>query len=230
MGIEDQFSYVASLLGDKARAAMLWSLLDGKAYTATELAVCADISRQSASNHLSKLIDAEFLVVEKQGRHRYYRLANERIAQVIESMASLIPDKQVKTIHTEPKSQKIAYARTCYDHLAGEIAVKITTSLVEQKIIQPIGKEYNITDFGNEWFKELGINTEKLKLKKRSFARKCLDWTERKHHLAGALGAALLETMLEKDWIRKKQNTREVLITPLGMKKINEKFKMNGFL
>ena len=99
MEIENKFSSIAALLGDKSRAIMLWSLLDGKAYTATELSVCADISRQSASNHLSKLIEAELLTVEKQGRHRYYRLANATVAQVIESMASLIPDTQIKAIN-----------------------------------------------------------------------------------------------------------------------------------
>ncbi|MCF6350865.1 MAG: winged helix-turn-helix domain-containing protein [Flavobacteriaceae bacterium] len=213
-------------MGDKARAIMLWSLLDGKAYTATELSICANISRQSTSNHLAKLLEAQLLIVEKQGRHRYYRLANARVAQVIESMASLIPDAQIKSIITKPKSQSITYARTCYDHLAGELGVKITDALVKQKIIEPIYNKYIVSALGVKWFSNLDINIDELKLKKRSFAHKCLDWTERRHHLAGSLGTALLEYMICNDWIRKKKNSRAVLVTSLGTKELNDRLKL----
>ncbi|MCK0192724.1 metalloregulator ArsR/SmtB family transcription factor [Arenibacter sp. F20364] len=226
MDIEDKFGYIATLLGDKARAIMLWSLLDGKAYTATELAICANISKQSASNHLAKLLEAQLLAVEKQGRHRYYRLANPRVAQVIESMASLIPDSQIKSINTKPKSQNIVYARTCYDHLAGELGVKITSALIKNNILTQNDNKYIVTTYGLKWFSALNINIAELKLKKRSFAHKCLDWTERRHHLAGSLGAALLEYMICNDWIRKKNNTREVLITSLGIKELNDKLEL----
>jgi DNA-binding transcriptional ArsR family regulator len=226
MEIEDRFGYIATLLGDKARAIMLWSLLDGKAYTATELSICANISKQSASNHLAKLLDAQLLAVEKQGRHRYYRLANPRVAQVIESMASLIPDAQIKSINTKPKAKNIAYARTCYDHLAGELGVKITNALIKKDILKPIDNDYTVTAYGLKWFSKLDINIDELKLKKRSFAHKCLDWTERKHHLAGSLGAALLEYMICNDWIRKKKNSREVLVTSLGVKELNNRLEL----
>lgn len=226
MEIENKFGYIATLLGDKARAIMLWSLLDGKAYTATELSICANISRQSTSNHLAKLIESKLLIVEKQGRHRYYRLANAKVAQVIESMASLIPDAQIKLINTKPNSQDITYARTCYDHLAGELGVKITDALVKQKIIKPIDKKYIVTTFGVKWFSNLDISIDELKLKKRSFAHKCLDWTERRHHLAGSLGTALLEYMICNDWIRKKKNTRAVLVTSLGAKELSDRLKL----
>ncbi len=225
MEVEDEFSKIASLIGDKTRSVMLWSLLDGKAYTATELAVAADISRQSASNHLSQLMEADLVTAEKQGRHRYFRLANEQVAQVIESMASLIPHKKI-TIKKSAEGQKLAFARTCYDHLAGQLSIELLTSLLEKKVIVLNGNVFDVTDFGKGWFAELGMDVDTLKNKKRSFAHPCIDWTERKHHLAGALGAAILETFLKNDWIRRKQNTREIVITALGERELLEKFKV----
>ena len=222
MNFEKEYTYIASLLGDKARSLMLWSLLDGKAYTATELAAFADISRQSASNHLTKLINAQLLIVEIQGRHRYFRLANNRIATAIESMASLIPQNQINSKKNISKYNKLFYARTCYDHLAGELGVKITNALIKQGILIGSKKEFIVTPKGEKWFNKIGINLNELKKKKRSFARKCLDWTERKHHLAGSLGASLLEYMLKNDWLRKKQFTREVYLTSIGKQALND--------
>lgn len=220
--LENDFSEIASLLGDKARAKMLWNLLDGRAYTATELANCADISLQSASNHLSKLLLNNILIVEKQGRHRYYKFSTPEVAQVIESMASLLPlNKNYKKV-TRPAVTAFTYARTCYKHLAGEVGVKITNALLEQKIIKPSEKKYLITSYGENWFLKLGIQIETIKNTKRSFAHQCLDWSERKHHLAGALGDALLIKMLEKDWFRKNKNTRELILTTQGKLEIKK--------
>ncbi len=225
MEVENQFTKVASLIGDKVRAMILWSLLDGKAYTATELGTLSNTSRQSVSNHLSKLMEAKLICVEKQGRHRYFRLANEQVAQVIESMASLISNHKME-IKKSVEAQKLACARTCYDHLAGKLAIKIEKSLIYQDIIILHDKSYRVTDFGNVWFENLGIDIDNLKSKKRSFAHSCLDWTEREHHIAGALGAAILEMCLKKDWIRRKQNSREIIITPLGERKFKEELKV----
>ena len=215
MEIEDEFANVASLIGDRVRAILLWSLLDGKAFTATELAISANISRQSVSNHLSKLMGGNLVSVEKQGRHRYFRLADEKIAQVIESMASLIPDQKLE-VKKNVTAPQLAFSRTCYDHLAGKLSIQIVTSLIAQKIIAAKGNFFDVTHFGMDWFEKIGINIADLKKKKRSFAHKCLDWTERKHHIAGALGAAILQKFLEQDWVRKKRNTREIIVTPLG--------------
>ncbi|WP_440069110.1 ArsR/SmtB family transcription factor [Tenacibaculum discolor] len=204
------------MLGDKSRAIMLWNLLDGRAYTATELATSANISLQSASNHLKKLVSANILSVEKQGRHRYFKFTNEEVARVIESMASLISiDNDYKKIKT-PKLNNFTYARTCYDHLAGNLGVKMTTSLLNNKIIKISDKNYIVTQYGKEWFNEVGVDINVIQLKKRSFAHQCLDWSERKHHIAGALGASFLEAMIKKDWLRKKSNSREVIITSIG--------------
>lgn len=197
----------------------MWSLLDGKAYTATELSIIADTTRQPISNHLSRLLEANLVVVEKQGRHRYFRLANEKVAQVIESMAGLIPDQKM-AFRKSAEAQKLGYAGTCYDHLAGKLSIDLLNTLVEKEIFIAQGNLFDVTDPGKSWLKGLGIDIATLQNKKRSFAHPCMDWTERRHHLAGALGAALLETFLQKDWIRRKQATRELLITTLGETKL----------
>ena len=168
---------------------------------------------------------ANILSVEKQGRYRYFKFANDNVAQTIESIASLIPlNKEYKKIKT-PKLTDFTYARTCYDHLAGSLGVKITKSLLDYRIIEISEKSYKVTKSGKEWFNKVGLNTDIIQLKKRSFAHQCLDWSERKHHIAGALGAALLEMMIKKDWIRRKSNSRELIITSNG--KIELKNRLN---
>lgn len=220
--LENDFSEIASLLGDKSRAIMLWNLLDGRAYTATELANCSGISLQSASNHLAKLLQKNILSVEKQGRHRYYKFSSPDVAQVIEAMASLLSlQKDYKKIK-KPKASAFTYARTCYNHLAGEVGVKITEALISHNIISPLNKEYIVTVTGKQWFLKLGINIDETQNLKRSFAHQCLDWSERKHHIAGALGDVFLETLLKKDWFRKHKNTRELIITAKGKQHLKQ--------
>jgi DNA-binding transcriptional ArsR family regulator len=221
MNFDQQFSQIASLLGDRARSLMLWYLLDGRAYTATELAICADVSPQSASNHLKKLVDADILKVEKQGRHRYYRFASPDAAYAIESLANLLPSEKESLKKEIPDPIGAAYARTCYDHLAGRLGVRITDALLDKGFIKTAGEKYDITEDGIDWFESLDIDITILKSKRRSFAHPCLDWTERRHHLAGALGAALLDKMISKGWIRKRRNSREVDITYVGQKMLS---------
>lgn len=225
--LENDFSEIASLLGDKSRAIMLWNLLDGRAYTATELANCCSISLQSASNHLAKLLQKNILSVEKQGRHRYYKFSSPEVAQVIESMASLLSlQKDYKKIK-KTKASAFTYARTCYNHLAGEVGVKITEALVSHQIIATVDKQYSVTNTGKQWFLNLGINIEEIQTSKRSFAHQCLDWSERKHHIAGALGDVFLEAMLQKDWFRKHKNTRELILTSIGKQQLKELLKID---
>ena len=221
---ENFFSDVASLIGDKSRSLMLWNLLDGRAYTATELSLCADITAQSASNHLSKLIGADILAVEKQGRHRYYRFANEDVARMIESMASLLPAKKNTKQILDPPG--IAYARSCYDHIAGKFGVGLTESLIKKRIILPEEKKYALSNTGKKWFQSAGIDVEEVQLKKRSFAYPCLDWSERRHHLAGALGAALLQMMVQEAWVRKSKHSRELLITSKGKSELKKRLNL----
>lgn len=224
--LENQFSQIAALIGDKARSIMLWNLLDGRAYTATELSVCAGISPQSASNHLAKLVDADILSISKQGRHRYYTFKNDAVAQVVESMASLLPLKGEGKMVSKPVPSGITYARTCYDHAAGRLGVGITESLIANGMLETSDKVYELTEKGREWFHTFGVNAEELKQQKRSFAHQCLDWSERRPHLAGALGASMLNIMMQNDWVRKKKNTRELLITPKGRLELNDLLKL----
>lgn len=217
MDFKDKFVLNASIIGDPARAAILWCLIDGKAYTATELADVANISRQSASNHLNKLLDAGLLIVKTQGRHRYYSFANDDVAYAIEALANLIPGFSLKKIKTKnPGNTELFFARTCYDHLAGNLAVKLTTSLINNNLLTKNENKFFISEKGNILFNELGINTDKLKVKQRILIRPCLDWTERKYHIGGSLGAELLKTMLKNDWVREVKNSRKILLTPKG--------------
>lgn len=218
--MESRFKEIASLIGDPTRATILWVLLDGKAFTATELAIAADTSPQNISMHLSKLVQAELLSVESQGRHKYYKFSNKDIAYAIEALANLIPPAKVtKTVKENP----VTHCRTCYDHLAGKVGVLITDSLLQQKIIDP---DFEVSKKGEKWFTAFGIDMDELRLQRRSFLRPCLDWSERRHHIAGSLAAALLDRMLEDDWMRKTKNSRALVITAKGQKKMNEYFKI----
>lgn len=216
MNVEEQFVSIAGLICDPARLKMLWNLLDGRAYTAGELGIFAGISPSSASNHLGKLLEADLLKVETQGRHRYYSFSKPEVAYVVEALAMLadnhLGDKP-KNIHVP-----IKFCRTCYDHLAGFIAVEITEALENKGCMQKTGIAYLITDQGWEWFAKLGITKADCKNARRSLTRQCLDWSERKPHLAGQLGALLLERMLKKGWFRKVQFSRQLILTSEGRK------------
>jgi DNA-binding transcriptional ArsR family regulator len=223
---EIQFRNITALIGDPIRSIVLWTLLDGRAYTATELAICADTSPQNISMHLSKLVQAELLTVESQGRHRYYRFSRQEVAYAVEALANLIPPKNEVKVTTTDMSD-VKYCRTCYDHLAGKVGVLITEKLILQKMMELQNKTYGLTAKGNKFFKEFGIDTDGLKNKRRFFAKPCLDWSERKYHLSGSLGAALLDSMLHADWIRRKKNSRAIIITSKGQSEMYNKFKIS---
>jgi len=221
--MENQFTKITSLIGDPVRSKIMWALMDGKAYTATELALSADTTAQNISMHLNKLVKADLLSVESQGRHRYYNYARPEIAYAIEALANLIPaNDHVEKV--DSGDNPIRFCRTCYDHLAGKVAVMLTDSLVNKKFIIKKDADFEISTEGEMYFKTLGIDTLQLKQQKRVFAKPCLDWTERRHHLAGALGAALLQQMIAKDWVRKTQNSRVMIVTGKGRKAFFDEF------
>ncbi|MCS3794698.1 ArsR/SmtB family transcription factor [Niastella sp. OAS944] len=221
-----QFGNITSLIGDPIRSTVLWTLLDGRAYTATELAICADTSAQNISMHLSKLVQADLLTVESQGRHRYYRFSRQEVAYAIEALANLVSHKDDVKVNTTDISD-IKYCRTCYDHLAGKVGVLITEKLVLQKMIELQNKTYTLTAKGNKFFKDFGIDMNELQSKRRVLAKPCLDWSERKYHISGSLGAALLNKMLHSDWLRRKKNSRAIIITSKGQSEIYNRFKVN---
>ncbi len=226
--MEHEFRRVAGIIGDPTRATILWTLLDGKALTATELAIAADTTAQNVSMHLSKLTQAEFLSVEAQGRHRYYRYSRKEIAYAVEALASLISNKTFTTKQLKDEISPIEHCRTCYDHLAGKTGVLITESLIRQKIILNYKNKFELSSKGEKWFEKFGVDTTGILSQRRSFLRPCLDWTERRHHMAGSLAAAMLQMMMQQDWIRRTKNSRAVIVTGKGRKNFYELFRING--
>lgn len=172
MEVEERFVLIAGLICEPVRAKMLWNLLDGRAYTATELAVAADISATSASNHLAKLLEADLLKVENQGRHRYYSFARADVAYVVESLANLATDGSFeKSKMAVSDSAGIKYCRTCYDHLAGQVGVRMVEAFERKDFLRPTEAAYCVTEKGWEWFAEVGIFADDLVRNRRPLTR-----------------------------------------------------------
>jgi DNA-binding transcriptional ArsR family regulator/predicted transcriptional regulator len=225
--MEKQFTEIASLIGDPVRSKVLWTLMDGRAYTATELSIYADTSPQNISMHLSRLVQSDLLSVEKQGRHRYYRFSKQEVAYAIEALANLVPGKPAEKKQVPDADSDIRYCRTCYDHLAGKVGVAITGGLLQQHLIVQNKNAFSLTGKGRKLFGSLGIAVEELEQQRRVLLRPCLDWSERQYHLAGALGAALLDTVLAEGWMRRTKNSRAVIITAKGQKLLYTYFKID---
>jgi DNA-binding transcriptional ArsR family regulator len=224
--MEEQFKNIASLIGDPTRAAVLWTLLDGKAFTATELSIAADTSPQNMSMHLGKMLQAGLLLAESQGRHRYYRFAAQEVAYAIEALASLVKPVALKAAQPAMRNDPAKYCRTCYDHLAGKAGVMITDGLLKQGLLLPGEKAFDVSAKGIKWFNTISIDVKALQQLRRPLAKPCLDWSERRHHLAGSLGAALLDSMLTLGWIRRMKQSRAVIITAKGQQEIYKYFKL----
>jgi DNA-binding transcriptional ArsR family regulator len=205
---------IAALLGDATRARMLTALMHGRAETATELALDGGVTASTASSHLARLIAAGLLVIEKQGRHRYFRLANADVARAIESLMSIAPVRVDAAERFGPADPGLRLVRVCYDHLAGETAVRFFERLQERKLVVGAGGELSLTAAGEAWFARLGVDLDALRERRRPLVRACLDWSERRHHLAGALGAALLERLLATRLARRKRASRAVDLSP----------------
>jgi DNA-binding transcriptional ArsR family regulator len=221
-----QLEHVATLIGDPSRVKILWSLLDGKAYTATELSVFADISRPNASMHLGKLVDADILQVSRQGRHRYYSYARLEVARAVEAMGTLVrPPAAISTGGL--KNDPIRYCRTCYDHIAGSVGVAITDKFVECGYICLIGDQFDLTLYGKQFFSDFGIDMEALYGKKRLLTRTCLDWSERRYHLAGSLASAFLNKLIVDNYLRRTDNSRALVVTSKGKKELFELLKID---
>lgn len=192
MGINPNMAEIAALLGETSRATILASMMDGRFHTASELAYMAAIKPQTASFHLAKLVEGKLIKVEKQGRHRYFQLAGEDIAQFLESFLAISPPPEVRSLKQSSQIKLLQDARTCYDHLAGKLGVQLTESMLKAGYLTLEGKQFVLTDEGTLFFTTFGIDLTALKRKRRSFSHACLDWSERRYHLAGALGCELL--------------------------------------
>jgi DNA-binding transcriptional ArsR family regulator len=209
---------IARLLADTARAKILWTLIDSSARPAGELAYAANISAQSASAHLAKLVNGGLLECESQGRHRYFRIASADVAHLIESMASvstvISPRVPRPASLTRSMPVEFSFARTCYDHLAGTIGVSVLDSLLEAGWLTREGRQFVISEHGKNQFTKLNVDI--VSSQKRMFAPVCIDLTERRPHLGGALGANLLILFVSKRWILRSKGSRTVSVTPQG--------------
>jgi DNA-binding transcriptional ArsR family regulator len=222
--MNDKLSDIANLLGDPGRAAILLRLMSGLALPAGELAVTANVAPQTASEHLAKLVHGRLLNVERQGRHRYYRLASAEVADAIEALLVLTSRSQVSTARTassRPQVGSLEHARTCYGHLAGWLGVQITKNLEERGMIKPgNAKHYSVSSSGREWFEAIGVSIPPSAAAPKKLAVRCLDWTERRHHLAGTLGCAMYKRFRVLGWLITIRDTRVVRLTVEGRTQI----------
>jgi DNA-binding transcriptional ArsR family regulator len=221
------FAEVAALAGDPARANMLHALMDGRALTASELARVAGITPQTASGHLSQLALAGLLTVEKQGRHRYHRLASPAVACMMESIMQVAAETapRQRKVFTGPRDAALRAGRTCYDHLAGHLGVALADAMVLHGQIELDIDAGIVTDAGMALLQRLGVDlNEHGKKKGRMLCRPCLDWSERRPHLAGAVGTALCKHCFEAGWIKRVDGTRAVTVTVKGERGLREIF------
>lgn len=233
------FAETAALVGDPARANMLAALIDGRALTATELSRTAGITPQTASGHLAKLTEAGLLAMERQGRHRYHRLASSEVAHMLESIMSVSsglggPDsaRRRAPIVVGPRDKALRRVRTCYDHLAGQLAVAMADRMVERGQVDFESDEGMLTPDGAVFLRDIGVDLEAVRARTARrggcvFCCPCLDWSERRSHIAGAVGAALCQCCFTQGWLRRIDGTRAVAVTPAGQIALRQAFDLH---
>jgi DNA-binding transcriptional ArsR family regulator len=216
---------IAAAIGDHARADILTALMADQALTATELAQIAGVTKQTTSSHLAKLMGAGLLAVESQGRHRYFRLADRDVAELLESLMGVAFRAGAVRVRGSPREPALRKARVCYDHLAGELGVLAFESLTRRRLLRPENEKLELTVSGRRFCRdELGIDVDALAAGRRPLCRTCLDWSVRRHHLAGVLGAALLARCLGLGWARRVKGSRVVSFSPTGEAALRERF------
>lgn len=209
-------SQIGALIGDPARANILVALMDGRALTATELAGIAGVTAQTASTHLGKLEAGGLIRPQKQGRHKYFSLAGPTVGQLIESLSIFAAGRGHLRHRPGPKDAAMRKARVCYDHLAGDLGVRMFDSLVGHNYLAFDAGKIGLGADGERFVADLGIDLSKLRASRRPLCRCCLDWSERRDHLAGSLGAAFLDTVLARGWARRDAGSRAIRFTPPG--------------
>jgi DNA-binding transcriptional ArsR family regulator len=218
----------AALVGDPARASMRMTLMDGRALTASELARAAGITPQTASGHLARLCTAGLLSIQRQGRHHYHRLASPAVAHMLETIMDVAQDNAAATrrpVVTGPRDRAMRAARTCYDHLAGQLAVRLADSLGERGHVELSPEGGAVTPAGIAFFREFGLEIcGDGKSGSRVFCRPCLDWSERRLHIGGTFGAALAARCFALNWLRRHENSRALVVTPAGRQGFRDRF------
>jgi DNA-binding transcriptional ArsR family regulator len=207
---------IAALVGDGARADVLTALLADRALTATELATIAGVTRQTMSAHLSRLLDAALIAVDQQGRHRYFRLADEDVGELLEKLMGVAYRTGAVRLLPSPREPALRKARVCYDHLAGELGVLAYEALIGNRVLEMSPQGLRPSTAGIGWFRGAGIDTETASRLRRTYCRPCMDWSERKYHLAGSLGAALLSRVYDLGWAKRERSSRVVRFTAHG--------------
>ena len=212
---EDSLVATASLIADPTRAEMLLAMMDGRAFPATDLAAIANVSASTCSHHLAKLIEGGLVVVVQQGRHRYHRLANHRVGDMLESLGAF-STRGRPSMKQSNSASKLAHCRSCYDHLAGRVGVGICESLQTRGYIVHNEDHFLVTDPGHRFLSEFGVDLAGCRQTHRPLAKACIDWTERLPHVGSSLGKALLEVMLEKGWVERGSIPRLLTVTSKG--------------
>jgi DNA-binding transcriptional ArsR family regulator len=213
---------IAALLGDAARTDALSALMADRALTASELASIAGVTKQTMSAHLSKLLNASLIAVAQQGRHRYFRLADEDVAGLLESLMGVAFRTGAVRLLSSPREPALRKARVCYDHLAGELGVLAYESMLRGHLLEMSSQGLRPSEAGNAWCREAGIDTDALSQQRRIYCRACMDWSERRYHLAGALGAALLSRVCDLGWAKRDRGSRVIHFGPKGERQFRQ--------
>jgi DNA-binding transcriptional ArsR family regulator len=224
--MKDAVAIAASLLAEPARAAMLLELMSGRALPAGELAETANVSPQTASGHLAKLVEGRFLKMEQQGRHRYYSLASTEVASAVEALLVLTNGVR-KVGKGVPAIGSLEHARTCYAHLAGWLGVQIADALQANGLLVAAGgRAFAVTQRGREWFEEMGVEVAGAESANAKLARQCIDWTERRPHVAGTLGVSMYRRFVALKWIVPAKSTRAVRVTLDGKRELWKRLRI----
>jgi DNA-binding transcriptional ArsR family regulator len=216
---------IGSLLGDPARVNMMIALLDGRAWTARELADAAGVSPQTASSHLGKLVQGKLVKLDRQGRHHYHRLASSEIARLLEQMHLAGAAARLSRV-SGPKDLQMRELRSCYDHLAGRIAVELSSRIIDETNSAAGAAQLSLE--GVSLLKEIGIDLDQLRSGRRAVCRICVDWSERRPHVAGAVGAAVLSRLKTLGWIKTRPTGRALILTAAGERGVSEVFGIHS--
>jgi DNA-binding transcriptional ArsR family regulator len=227
MGRRADVATVARLLGEPARAEMLDALLDGRMHPASELAHRAGVAPSTASEHLTRLLGAGLVSSEARGRNRLYRLASPAVAEALEALALIAAPRPATSLRSATRAEAMRRARTCYDHLAGRVGVAVAGALVARGALVLEDESYRVTRPGEALLANLGLDVEAARTQRRAFARACLDWTERRPHLAGSLGAELARAFLGRDWLRRREGDRALDLTEAGREALRSELALD---
>lgn len=224
---DSQVTAFAQIIAETSKVAMINLLMDGEFHTVNELARSAKIKPHTASYHVKNMKELGLLTMEKHGRFHYYQLANQEFAQFFEAIGAVTEVVPVRYLSQREEAKKMIEGRTCYDHLAGQLGVSVTQYLLDKDYLSYVDQDVHLTIQGEKFLMSEGINVEELRKQKRQFCRMCLDWSERKHHIAGSVGHALFDLFLCNQWIVKSEKSRAVLLTNKGIEEMKQKWALD---